>query len=163
MPPFQSSVRLAQTTGIVGEIIFDGPQRARPVILRSTDPLNNVIGRAMYHLAGDDDAVSAEDADTLVFAGILANPKVYATDGPASGSLDPTLTLLNEENAEVIEMGIIIVQSLTAVTIGGLVFASDTTGELREGAAAGFTQVPNAKFVRNNTTGAGLAIVELTN
>lgn len=72
---FQQTVRIDQTTGIVGEIIFSGPQRAQTGILSSTSAANNVIGRAFRHIAGNDTDVTADAAG--VFAGILVNPKVY--------------------------------------------------------------------------------------
>lgn len=164
MPPFQQVVRFDQTTGIVGEIIFDGPHRAAPYILLSADPANNVIARAFFHIAGDDKHVSAEGANTLVFAGIMAFPKQEATSGPFSGALDPTLVLRNEENASFVDMGFMIVALLEGGNIGAAIFASDTTGELRAGAAAGFTAVPNCVVDRQNTpAGPGLAFIRLTN
>jgi len=160
---FQSTVRLNQTDGIVGDIAFDGPLRANPGILESADAANNVIGRAMFRLADEDLKMAAEGADTLVFAGILSNSKVYALEGDAASSLNPTLTLPNQTEVEVVDMGYIYVNSLDAVSIGDDVYASNTTGELQSTAGAGFTQIPNAKFDLRNTDAAGLAIVRLTN
>ena len=55
---FQSTVRIDQTTGIVGDIVIDGPQRGQPGILNSTSAANNVIGRAFRHLDNEDLEVS---------------------------------------------------------------------------------------------------------
>ena len=98
--PFQSTVRIDQTTGIVGDIIIDGPMIGVPAILNSTSAANNVIGRAFRHIDSSDLEVSA-DAATGVFAGILANSKVYATSGTAAGgTLAPTLVLPNNSEVE---------------------------------------------------------------
>jgi len=167
MPPFQSTIRINQTTGIVGEVILDGPMRAQPGILRSTSQANNIVGRAFTLVAGNDDVFSADQGTGVgVFSGILVNPKVYATSGTVSGTLEPTLTLPNETQAEFLTMGIIIVSVAAAATIGDNVYYDPDNGALSVGAAppGAFTdQVPNATVVRNSTTGPGLAIIQLTN
>jgi hypothetical protein len=164
---FQSTVRIDQTTGIVGEIILDGPLRAQPGILRSTAQANNVIGRAFTLVAGTDDVFSADQGTGVgVFSGILVNPKVYATSGTTAGTLEPTLTLPNETQAEFLTMGIIIVSLAAAASIGDNVYYDPDNGALSAGLAppGSFTdQVPNATVVRQSTTGAGLAIIQLTN
>lgn len=160
---FQSTVRIDQTTGVVGEVIRGGPQRGRPGILSSTDAANNVIGRAFRVVTGSDTDVTADAAGA--FAGILANPKVYATQGATTGTLDPTLILPNETEAELLTMGTIVVDLSTAANIGENVYYADATGILAAGttAPANHTQVPNAEVTVRNTTGAGLAIITLTN
>ncbi len=161
---FQSTVNIDQVTGIVGEIIFSGPHRANTGILSSTAASNNVIGRAFRHIAGNDSDVTADAAG--VFAGILANPKVYSTAGPTTGALDPTLSLPNETQVELLTMGIIIVQLSTAGNIGDNVYYADATGILAAGtvAPANHTQVPNALVTNRNVDASpGLAIITLTN
>ena len=170
---FQSTVRIDQTTGIIGEIIFSGPQRAQTGILSSTSAANNVIGRAFRHVGTSDTDVSADAAG--VFAGILVNPKVYATSGPSTGTLDPTLLLPNETQAEFLTMGTIIVDlSQDSPTdprrnIGDNVWYQNTTGilvgvESGTTTVAGYTQVPNAVITNQNVDGdPGLAIITLTN
>ena len=170
---FQSTVRIDQTTGIVGEIILSGPHRAQPGILSSTAAANNVIGRAFRHVAASDTDVTADAAG--VFAGILVNPKVYATSGTTAGTLQPTLTLPNETQAEFLYMGIIVVDlSQDSPTdprrnIGDNVWYQDTTGILvgvqsTTTTVTGYTQVPNATIIRNNVDAdPGLAIIQLTN
>ena len=163
----QQTVRTTQTTGIVGEIIFDGPQRAEPMTLLSADAANNVIGRAFSQIAGVDGY--AEAGGTGVFAGILVNPLVYASRGPVGGEpLDPTLVLPNEALVELLKMGTIIVELTTAANIGDDVHYDQATGELSAVAPGtapdpGFSAVPNCKVVRQNIPGAGLAFVQLTN
>ena len=166
--PFQTEVRINQTTGIVGDVVLDGPLRGQPGILNSTSAANNVIGRAFRHIAGQDLMVSADVAAGSVFAGILANSKRYATSGTAAGgTLAPTLMLPNNANVTLVTMtsGILVMLATTA-NIGDNVFFATATGILS--AASGTTLadnelIPNATIVRNNITGSGrLAIVELT-
>lgn len=173
MADFQNTVRINQTTGVIGEIILSGPSRAQPAILSSTAAANNVVGRAFRHVALSDTDVTADAAG--VFAGILVNPKVYATSGTSIGTLEPTLTLPNETEAEFLTMGMIIVDvTLDATTntrrqIGDEIYYQDTTGRLTSvqagtAAGAGFTRVPTGVIIRNNVDGSpGLAIIQLTN
>ena len=165
---FQSTVRIDQTTGIVGDIVIDGPQRGQPGILNSTDAANNVIGRAFRHIDNEDLEVSADVAAGQTFAGILANSKVYATSGTAAGgTLAATLTLPNNMEVELVTMasGILVLLS-TVAAIGDNVFFATATGILAANSGttlADHEQIPNATIVRNNITGSGrLAIVELT-
>lgn len=167
---FQSTVRLAQTAGIVGEIIFDGPQRAESKILQSADPALNVIGRAFTQ-----DPTLSPDASNFiaaggagVFAGILVNPLVYATAGTAAGALQPTLVLPNETQVEVLKMGTIIVDLTTSANIGDDVHYVIATGELLAVApgtapAVGNAVVPNTQVTRQNIPAPGLAYIQLTN
>ena len=160
---FQSTVNANQANGVIGEIVLDGPRRGQPGILSSTSAANNVVGRAFRHIAASDTDVTADAAGA--FAGILANPKVYASRGTtAGGSLAPTLTLANEEEVELVtKTSGIIVQLSTDAAIGENVYYANTTGILAAGtvAPADHTQIPNAKVVRKNTPAAGLAIIEL--
>lgn len=161
---FQTNVRLVQTTGIVGDIIFDSPRRAHPGRLQSTDPALNVVGRGFSHVAGSDDEVTADTPGA--FAGILINSKNYASRGTtAGGTLAPTLTLANNEEGEFLTMGIVIVALTTDGDIGENVFYSDTTGEIAADPTttlAGHTIIPNAKVVRQNIPAPGLAFIQLT-
>ncbi len=165
--PFQTTVRIDQTSGIVGEVIFIGPQRAQPKTIRSPVEANNVVGRAFTQLPGaaDSNVVAAGGVVAQPFAGILVNPKVYATSGPTTGALDPTLTLRNEEEAEFLTMGIIIVLLDAAAAIGDAVNYTVADGTLTLSAlSAGVIEpIPNCTVVRETTTAAGLAYVQLTN
>lgn len=164
---FPSSVRNALAAGIVGEIIYDGPHRAEPRILSSSDAALNVIGRAFTQVAGSDTDVEA--GGTGVFAGILANPLEYASYGTAAGGpLAPTITLPNETGASLVKMGTMIVSLSTAANIGDDVHFVQATGVLLAVApgtepAAGNSVVPNCKVVRENIPAAGLAYIQLTN
>lgn len=164
---FQSTVRIDQTTGIVGEILFDGPQRAESKILNSVDAANNVIGRAFSQSATVDGEVAAGGSEP--FAGILANPLEYATSGTAAGgSLAPTITLPNWTQASLVTMGTMIVNMSTSAAIGDDVHYVDATGVLLAVApgtapAVGNSLVPNCRVVRQAIAAPGLAIVQLTN
>ena len=162
---FQSTVRTRQAAGIVGELAFDGPQRAEPNTINSVDAANNVIGRAFTALAAIDGFVEA--GGTGAFAGILVNPLVYATSGTLDGALAPTLVLPNNTEAEFLKMGTILVELTTAAAIGDDVHFIQATGELLAVAAGtapavGNSVVPSAKVVRQNTDGAGLAYIQIT-
>lgn len=164
--PFQANVRIDQTTGIVGDIVLDGPLQSQPAILDSTSAANNVVGRAFRHLANMDMRVSA-DVNTGVFAGILANSKVYATAGTSTGgTLAPTLILRNNEQVELVtETAGILVSLSTAGSIGDNVFYATATGILAAATERTLTDhilIPGSQVVRNNITAAGLAIISIT-
>ena len=166
--PFQSTVRINQTTGVVGDIVLDGPLRAQPGILNSTSSANNVIGRAFRHVANNDLEVSADVGTGGIFAGILANSKRYATSGTAAGgTLAPTLALPDNLEVELVTMTSgILVELSTVATIGQNVFFATATGILAAATAttlASHEIISGATIVRNNISGsARLAIVELT-
>lgn len=164
---FQSTVRQFQADGIVGDIVIDGPRRGQTGVLKTTDPTQNVIGRALTHVSGQDKQFVA--GGTGVFAGILANSKEYALQGTAAGgALAPTITLPNELTVDAITMTSGIVVSLAgAANIGDQVEFKQATGALNAiapgaSATAGSTIIPRARVVRNNVPSAGLAIIELT-
>ncbi len=168
MPNFQQSVRLEQTFGFQGEIIYDGPIRGKGYSLESTLEANNIFGRVFTNITAEDEKAKVGGAIADGFAGILTSPKQNVTAGASTGALEPTLVLRNEEIGEIIDMGIIIVYSGTAVTIGADVYydpivGNATAGQVGVSGGVYTAQVPNAKFVRNNTSAAGLAIVQLTN
>ena len=176
----QTSVNTEQAVGVIGSIVINGPQRGQPGILRSTDAANNVIGRAFYHITGDDLAVKADGpiVQTDVLAGVLANSKVYASFGNTTdGPLGPTIVLPNETNVELVTMTSGILVQLTNVDasnprIGWLVGSALADGTLRAfpdqatltGDAA-YHNVAVGEIVRNNVEGSTangvLAIMEM--
>src|ERR1700761_6331884 len=97
---FQSSVNIWSAAGVVGELAFDGPMRAAPYNLYSAG-VPNLVGNAFTVTSGGSPepvgnsaiAGTAQVGGTGVFAGILINPKDYASYGTASGPLNPTLVL----------------------------------------------------------------------
>lgn len=165
---FQSTVRFDNAFGVVGEIRYDGPKRAKPGLLNTTLPANNVIGRA-FTLNGDGQTIGAGGTGT--FWGILANPKTYAAQGTsAGGTLAPTLTLANNVEAEFVDMGFVIIQPTNTGTLIGMdvhfVQADGTLITVAAGTApaAGNTKVPNATIDYVPQPNAlGMAVVRLTN
>ena len=163
---FQSTVRVDQTTGIVGEIIYDGPTRAKPIIVDSAGATANTVGFAFTYVTGSDSKAAAGSGGGAAFAGILVNPKVYASQGTAAaGTLAPTLDLPDDTQAEILTMGIIVVNLAVVGTgaIGEPIFYTDATGALSSGTAAvGETQIANAFISHRVLSEAGLAIITLT-
>lgn len=164
--PFQSTVRSEQTTGVAGELAFEGPLRAQTGILNTGTPANNIVGSCALRVVSE--GVFAAGG-TGVFAGILANPKTYASGGTtAGGPLAPTMVLPNGTQVEAVSNGIMFVNLTGAAAIGDLVRSQDTTGLLStvtpgSAAGAGFTFVPNCVVSHRTVSGAGLAIVTLNN
>lgn len=164
---FQSTIRQFATDAFPGDFVLDGPVRSQPVLLATSDPTLNVIGRAVTLSASTDGVAVA--GGTGVFGGILTNSKQYASLGGSSGPLSPTLTLPNNlpVQATTFAPGIAVITTTTA-NVGDPVAFSQLTGEI--GAAPGgtppanYTVIPGAYFIRNKITTAGtLAFIELTN
>ena len=163
---FQSTVNISLGFGVVGELIVDGPQRADSLTL---DANGGVIGRAFTksnttNVATQGGVIGAG----VVFAGILVNPKVYASFGATGGSpLDPTLTLAGNAQGEFLNMGTIVVALTGSANIGDLVQYSQADGTLSAIApgsspGAGFALVPNALVWNFPTSAAGLVAIRLT-
>lgn len=90
---FQSTVNINQAFGIIGEVYKSGTLRAQPGIIDSDGvAAPNRVGRVFTNVAGADGHMVIGGAG--VFAGILANPKVYPERGTAAGgTLAPSLDL----------------------------------------------------------------------
>jgi hypothetical protein len=157
---FQSAVALNQGFGVVGEIIFQGPLRAQPGVVKGT-AANIVVGRAFTIDTADG---QFSPGGTGVYGGILANPKAYASLGTlAGGPLAPTLVVPAGTACEFVTMGIMVVVLANAATIGDGVFFTNTTGVLSAGTAgAGQTQIAGAEVVRYSNAAPGLAVISLT-
>ena len=117
---FQSTVGLNQAFGIQGELYANSPSRAQSMTLVST-PNANTIGNAF--------TVSSEGIATVggtgVFAGILANPKVYA-----GATLTATMVLADQTQGELVTMGELTVYLNSAAAIGNKVVYNTTSGAL---------------------------------
>lgn len=156
---FQSSVAQTQGFGVVGEIFTSSPTCAKSFILNS-GAVPNKIGYAYTRVSEG----QAKCGGAGAFAGILINPKGYALQGAAAGTLAPTLTVPEDSQGELLTMGEVIVYLTTAAAIGAAVYYVDADGSLGAGTAgAGQTQIPNAKVSRYTLGAAGLATIELTN
>jgi len=164
----QNIIRQFPTDGIVGDFALDGPIRSQPILLNTTDPTLNIIGRAVTHTAGTDGV--GVTGGTGVFAGILTNSKQYASLGGSTGPLSPTLTLPNAlpVQATTLASGIYVTLTTTA-NIGDQVYFVTATGALgavAPGAAApgGGQLIPGASVIRRNITTANTTgIIELLN
>ncbi|ASG88413.1 structural cement protein Gp24 [Salmonella enterica] len=162
---FPSTVNKTLAFGIPGEFYADGPCRVRHGILQSSDTKNNVFGRAFCQ--SGDHVSAGGNAD--YFVGIMINPKAYPMYGDSTNPLTATLTLPNGTDAEFCSMGILIVNFPDAVAIGQKVVFDTTTGELSTIAASATSAgtgkgfVPNCKVTHFTTSGAGPAVITLTN
>lgn len=164
----QSTVNFAQGFGVIGEFADDSPRRVRPAVLVSSDAANNVIGRVVtYTNLGSADGTAqavVEAGGTGAFAGILINPKAYATSGTTAGTLQPTLALPNNTTIEFASMGSLIVTLPAAADETSALYYVNATGVIGVGTATtGQTQIPNVKVVRYENAAAGLAVIQLTN
>ena len=163
---FQSTVNVNLGFGIPGELIVDGPQRVDSLTL---DDVGGYIGTAFTksnttNIASQGGAVVA---GTSVFAGILVNPKAYASFGGANAPLDPTLFLGPNTQGEFLTMGTIVVTLDGAANIGDLVQYNETTGVLSAiepgtAPATGFALVPNAVVWNYPQSATGLAAIRIT-
>ena len=142
----QTAVNYVRAFGVPGEILFIGPTRAQAAILTSVSAAYNIIGATACTLVSGaldqlpNEPITAKAGGTGKFAGILANPKAYASFGTAAGGpLAPTLTLPNNLNVELLYMGEIVVTLPAAASVDDLVLFDNTTGALS-------TQAPSSSF-----------------
>jgi len=122
---FQSTVRTVQGSGVIGELANDGPVRATSYTLVS-GATDNVVGNA-FTVSSEG---VAEAGGTGTFAGILANPKVYASQGTASNTLGATLVLDDYAIGELVTMGTMYVELDSAASIGDTVVYDVDDGSL---------------------------------
>jgi len=164
--------------GVIGELYLEGPLRGQPAVLNSGDAANNVIGRAFsvvddatasFETAADPQPldVQAGGAAPAIFAGILANPKVYSSLGTvAGGTLASTLVLPNGTVVELVqETAGLIVTLPAAFAIGDWIWYATATGILQStapgaSAPAGTVRLPNGRVTRFESAAAGLAVIE---
>lgn len=133
----QTTVNFVRALGVPGEFAYSGPNRTKAGILDSASAAYNIIGATAFTVktAADDQNPNApmivQAGGTGVFAGILANPKVYASFGTtAGGPLAPTMVLANDVNAEFVQMGELVVTVPAACNVGDKVLYDNTTGAL---------------------------------
>jgi hypothetical protein len=128
---FQSTINSTLASGVPGELLLSGPFRGAPYILNSASAAYNLVGATAFTTSdGLNAAAGGTIGDGTMFAGLLANPKVYATSGTTSGTLAPTLTLPNNFNAEFVTMGFLNVTLPGACSVGDLVYYDTTSGAL---------------------------------
>lgn len=133
---FQQVVNQTQAFGVVGEVFNNGPIRSAPATIVSSDPLQNIVGRAFTLTTGAIAAPQPTDASivqaggTGTFAGILVAPKTYASSGANGDPLAPTLQLANQTIGEFLTMGEILVNIPNPANIGDFVTYNTLTGSL---------------------------------
>lgn len=132
---FQRTVNRNFTTGFPGEIVRDGPLRAKAVRIAALTPTiparytGNLIGR-VYGYVGEVPATGttlAALAPTVViggpvYAGVLIHPKHYVLQGNSvDGTLGASLAIQSGSEGEVADMAIIVAEvfniGLAAATI----------------------------------------------
>lgn len=137
---FQSTVRANLASGVVGELAFQGPLRAKTYRLNSASAANNVFGRA-FTATGVQDEVQA--GGTGAYAGIMCNPKEAALTGVAGDPLAASLTLKNGAQAQLLEMGEIFLVLPGVAAVGDPLKFAQATGIISAGApGAGETAIP---------------------
>jgi len=163
---FQATVNINLGFGIPGELIVDGPQRVDSLTL---DVNGGTIGLAFTKSNTTNVASQGGTVGTgVLFAGILVNPKVYASYGAVGGNpLDPTLFLPAYNQGEFLTMGTICVTVVGACNIGDLVQYNTTTGVLSTvapGASAttGNALIPNCVVWNYPQTATGLTAIRIT-
>lgn len=158
----QSTVALAQGYGVIGEVIFEGPLRAQPGVIKagSATAADIVVGRAFTIDTSDN---QFQPGGTGPFGGILSNPKALQSVGTlAGGPLAPTLTIPAGTVGEFTRMGEMLVYLENAATVGDGVYFTNATGALSAGTAtSGQTQITGAKVERFSNQAAGLAVISL--
>ncbi len=121
---FQTAVGASLGFGLIGEWAFEGPNRAQPATISHGTAADIVVGR-WFTLAADG---TARPGGTGAIAGVLANPKAYASGGVAGNSLTGTLILPTGTIGEFAYMGALNVALAAAVAIGDKATYDTTTG-----------------------------------
>ena len=93
---FQSTVSRQIGFGVIGERLFDGPHSALALQINSPGTTNpNRVGRAFTRVAGSDTqvVVGGTPGPGTALAGILVDPKMFASYGVSGNTLGATLDL----------------------------------------------------------------------
>jgi hypothetical protein len=141
-------------TGLPGEFSRSGNQETRGAILASAVEANNVVGRVVKTVTGNNFNVGVAANGNL--AGILSSPKTGVR-----ATLEPQAYLPNASQVEVAERGYLFVTLPAAAAIGDFVYYSNTTGVLATAAPAatapvGHSRLPGGLVQGQNVTGAGV-------
>ncbi len=126
---FQSTVNYQLGSGVPGEFYMDGPQLAQSFILNSASAAYNVFGRGFSKLS-QGVAAAGNSGGTAQFAGILCSPKTHPLYGDGVNPLNPSFTLPNAVNADLVTEGQIWVTLPADCALGDLVVYDNTTGAL---------------------------------
>ena len=167
---FQSAVNVLLAFGVAGELYAEGPTRVEPMIVNSAGAAN-VVGYAYTKAVATGVAsVGGTIANgSVAFAGILINPKRYASAGTlANGTLAASVTVPDNANGDLLTMGEVVVAITGAANIGDQLCYNKTTGALTAlvpggTLVTGTALVPNAVITRFATATDGLVVARLTN
>jgi hypothetical protein len=162
---FQSTINYSTALGVPGEIYDNSSTRVQPFNLNSADASYNVFGRA-FSIVSEGVVAAGNTTGSLVFGGILVAPKSSPLYGTSGGTLNPSLTLPNNQLGALLNMGQIIVTLPAAAAIGDLVIFDNTTGILET--IAPNADLPSGKspafavVTRFTVSAAGLAVIQVT-
>lgn len=153
---FQTEVHKEQALGQPGDFYDASIRRVTAYKLDTIDSTIPVIGKVFTFDASGEPVLGG----TGRFAGILLHPKAYARLG-----LAPTLALPSESNAELADIGRIIVTTTAAAAPTNAVQYNTTTGDIAGAApdtpADGMAVIPGATFFMFEAAAGGLAVVQL--
>tara|TARA_R110000765_G_scaffold57193_1_gene112349 strand:+ start:1664 stop:2167 length:504 start_codon:yes stop_codon:yes gene_type:complete len=141
------------STGIPGEFSRSYNQMSRGAILNSAVEANNIVGRVVLTVDGNDFEVGvAADGN---FAGVLISPKTAIRQ-----TLEAQAFVSNDIQVEVAESGYLFVSLTAAAKNGDFVYFSDTDGSLATAAPAttapaGHSRLPGGLVKGLNVSGAG--------
>lgn len=136
-------------TGLPGEFSQSDNQRAIGAMIKSATEANNVPGRIVKTITGNDYDVAVGGNGN--FAGILCCPKVAIRP-----TLDHQAFITNETQIEVAQSGYLFVTLSAAAAKGDFVYYTPATGVISTAAPAttapaGTERVPGGIVERNNT------------
>lgn len=142
-------------SGIAGEFSRSENAETFGKVLASGTESNNVVGRAVNYVNGNDNNVGVAANGQL--AGILCNPKVSVRP-----SLEAQAYLPNATQCDVAVRGYLWVTLPAVAAQGDFVYYSTTTGELQTqdqstAPDAGYVRLPGGQVVGQNVTEDGLA------
>ncbi len=124
----QTVVNTNYAAGLAGELFVNAPLRSQSLQINSASAAYNVVGATAFTLTSEGLAAAGGSG---VFAGILADPKAYASYGTAAGgSLAPTMVLADYVQGNFITMGTMWAYLQNQPNIGDLVVYDNTTGAL---------------------------------
>lgn len=141
--------------GIPGEFSRSDNQRARGAMIKSATEANNVPGRVVKTITGNNYDVAVGGNGN--FAGILSTPKTAIRP-----TLDAQAFVTNETQIEVAKSGYLFVTLGAVASVGDFVYYTPATGVILTAAPAttapaGSERVPGGIVEGLNVTAAGLA------
>lgn len=162
---YQTTVNNKLGLGVPGQRYDDAPMVAKAYTIVSVSAAYNIVGATAFSYTSEGIVQAGNASGSLVFAGLLVNPHVYASYGTTGDALAATMTLPNNVVGEFAREGHFIVTLPAAANIGDLVIFDNTTGAIATIAPA--ASLPSlktfayARVIEKTVAGAGLGIIEL--